>query len=74
LRIRQIGAELTRRFRESQTGSVRPALTLEDGTLVVTDNFLKLRIPAGLPRNKRVFVKLADEQNAVPAPEDRCRC
>ena len=26
---------------------MRPALTLEDGTLVVTDNYLKLKIQAG---------------------------
>ena len=38
-RLRAIGAELSRRFRESQVGTVRPGLTLEDGTLVVTDNY-----------------------------------
>ena len=32
----------------SQAGTVRPGLTLEDGTLVVTDNYLKVRIPPGL--------------------------
>ena len=35
------------RFRASQAGTVRPGLTLEDGTLVVTDNYLKVRIPPG---------------------------
>ena len=45
--LREIGAELARRFREAQVGTVRPGLTLEDGTLVVTDNYLKVRIPAG---------------------------
>jgi threonylcarbamoyladenosine tRNA methylthiotransferase MtaB len=55
-RIRAIGAELSRRFRERQRGSVRPGLTLEDGTLVVTDNYLKVRIPAGRTRNERVWV------------------
>lgn len=58
-RLRAIGAELTRRFRASQAGTVRPGLTLEDGTLVVTDNYLKVRIPPGLPRNQRVSVQLA---------------
>ena len=38
-RLRAIGAELARRFNESQIGTVRPGLTLEDGTLVVTDNY-----------------------------------
>ena len=34
-------------------------LTLEDGSLVVTDNYLKVRIPAGLTRNERVRVRVA---------------
>ncbi len=59
-RLRGIGAELARRFRRSQQGSVRPGLTLEDGTLVVTDNYLKVRIPPGLPRNARVQVRIGD--------------
>jgi threonylcarbamoyladenosine tRNA methylthiotransferase MtaB len=58
LELRRIGAELARRFRASQAGSVRPGLTLEDGTLVVTDNYLKVRIPAGTPRNTRVMVTI----------------
>jgi threonylcarbamoyladenosine tRNA methylthiotransferase MtaB len=59
LELRRIGAELTGRFHESQRGTTRPGLTLEDGTLVVTDNYLKVRIPAGLPRNQRVKVRLS---------------
>jgi threonylcarbamoyladenosine tRNA methylthiotransferase MtaB len=55
-RVRAIGAELSRTFRERQTGTMRPGLTLEDGTLVVTDNYLKLRIPPGRARNERVWV------------------
>lgn len=58
LRLREIGAALTRRFRQSQLGTVRPGLTLEDGTLVVTDNYLKLRIPPGRKRNERVRVMM----------------
>jgi threonylcarbamoyladenosine tRNA methylthiotransferase MtaB len=57
-RLRAIGAALTRRFRDAQVGTVRPGLTLEDGTLVVTDNYLKLRIPGGTPRNTRVRVRV----------------
>ena len=49
---------LSRRFRQSQVGTVRPGLTLEDGTLVVTDNYLKVRIPPGRPRNERVTVRV----------------
>ena len=56
--LRGIGAQLAARFRASQAGTVRPGLTLEDGTLVVTDNYLKLRIPAGTPRNTRVAVRI----------------
>src|SRR3954465_3888901 len=58
LELRAIGAELTRRFHTSQCGTVRPGLTLEDGTLIVTDNYLKVRIPAGQPRNQRVRVRV----------------
>ena len=60
-RLRQIGAALTRRFHASQAGTTRPALTLEDGTLVVTDNYLKVRIPPGVPRNQRVTVRISEE-------------
>jgi len=56
--LRRIGAALAARFRASQTGTMRPGLTLEDGTLVVTDNYVKLRIPPGTPRNTRVLVQI----------------
>jgi threonylcarbamoyladenosine tRNA methylthiotransferase MtaB len=56
--LRDIGALLARRFRESQVGKVRPGLTLEDGSLVVTDNYLQVRIPPGLARNERVQVRI----------------
>ncbi len=72
--LRAIGASLTRRFHEAQRGSVRPGLTLEDGTLVVTDNYLKLRIPPGFARNQRVQVRVlsategeAAESRAIPS-------
>jgi threonylcarbamoyladenosine tRNA methylthiotransferase MtaB len=58
LALRRIGAELMRRFHVRQAHTIRPGLTLEDGTLVVTDNYLKVRIPAGLPRNARVLVRI----------------
>jgi threonylcarbamoyladenosine tRNA methylthiotransferase MtaB len=59
-RLREMGAALTTRFREAQVGTVRPGLTLEDGTAVVTDNYLKVRIPPGRTRNERVQVRLTD--------------
>ena len=58
-RIREIAQRLAQQFRESQLGSVRPALTLDDGASVVTDNYLKLRIPEGRARNEHVFVRMA---------------
>jgi threonylcarbamoyladenosine tRNA methylthiotransferase MtaB len=57
-RIRDIGERLTERFRRSQIGTLRRGLTIEDGSLVVTDNYLKIRIPPGLPRNERVVVRV----------------
>ncbi len=55
-RVREIGRDLTRKFHRSQDGAVRPGLTIEDGSLVVTDNYLKVRIPPGLQRNEWVAV------------------
>lgn len=62
--LRAIGAELSRRFRRSQIGTIRPALTLDDGSVVVTDNYLKLSIAAGLRRNVRVRVRVEDQIRA----------
>jgi hypothetical protein len=67
-RLRQIGGELSRRFREAQLGTIRPGLTIEDGTLVVTDNYLKVRIPPGLGRNQRVLVRIEADGLATPMP------
>jgi threonylcarbamoyladenosine tRNA methylthiotransferase MtaB len=63
--LRAIGAELARRFRVSQIGTPRPALTLDDGSVVVTDNYLKLKIAPGLPRNVRVTVRVEDQVSAT---------
>ena len=68
LALRAIGASLARRFHESQAGSVRPGLTLDDGTLVVTDNYLKVRIPPGTPRNTRVLVRIPSADPPASAP------
>lgn len=61
LQLRDIGVRLSRRFRQSQVGCVRPGLTLDDGTLVVTDNYLKVRVAEGLPRNVAVRVRLVSD-------------
>ena len=57
--VRAIGRELSERFYRAQHGSVRPGLTIEDGSLVVTDNYLKVRIAPGVSRNERVNVQLS---------------
>jgi threonylcarbamoyladenosine tRNA methylthiotransferase MtaB len=63
--LRGIGASLARRFRESQVGTIRPGLTLEDGSLVVTDNYLKVRIAPGLARNARVRVRITQASETL---------
>jgi threonylcarbamoyladenosine tRNA methylthiotransferase MtaB len=56
--VRGIGRELNQRFHDAQHGTIRPALTIEDGSLAVTDNYLKLRIPAGRLRNEWLDVRV----------------
>ena len=65
--LREVGARLATRFRESQVGTIRPGLTLDDGTFVVTDNYLKVRIAPGFSRNERIRVRLTSVNAAVIA-------
>jgi hypothetical protein len=62
-RVREIGQRLTARFRASQVGTVHRALTLEDGSLVVTGNYLKLRVPPEHPRNAWVRVRVTSDHD-----------
>ena len=62
-RIRHIGQVVSGRFRDSQVGTTHRALTLEDGTLAVTGNYLKLRIPPGRARNEWVRVRLTSHDD-----------
>jgi len=55
-RVREIAQHLSRRFRESQIGTVRPALTIDDGATAVTDNYLRVPIGPGRSRNEWVQV------------------
>ena len=64
-RLREIGAGLASRFRRAHLGTVRPGLTLEDGTLVVTDNYLKVRIGEGLTRNVPVRVRIDEVEPVI---------
>jgi threonylcarbamoyladenosine tRNA methylthiotransferase MtaB len=63
-RVRAISSRLWSRFRQSQIGTTHRALTLDDGTLVVTGNYLKLRIPPGHARNEWVSVQVGEGEQA----------
>ena len=63
--IRAAGAELAAAFRVSQLGKVRSGLTTERGSVVVTDNYLKVRVPEGLPDNRRVRVRITGANESV---------
>ncbi|MES1256584.1 MAG: MiaB/RimO family radical SAM methylthiotransferase [Acidobacteriota bacterium] len=56
--VRDIGQRLTARFRAAQLGTVHRGLTIEDGALVVTGNYLKVQIPPGAARNEWVDVRV----------------
>ena len=56
--LRMVSADLARRFRESLVGTVRRMLTVDTGTVAVTDNYLKVRIPAGHERNQWIAVRI----------------
>ena len=62
-RARELGRRLTERFHESQVGTTHRALTLEDGSLVVTGNYLKVRIPPGRTRNEWVRLRLTSHHD-----------
>ena len=63
--VRAVGAELSAAFRTSQLGKVRSGLTTEGGSVVVTDNYLKVRVPEGLPDNRRVRVRITGAGESV---------
>ena len=58
--VREVGATLAERFRASQVGSVRSGLTLARAgdTVVLTDNYLRVRVPAECAGNERVRVRI----------------
>ncbi|MBM3772864.1 MAG: tRNA (N(6)-L-threonylcarbamoyladenosine(37)-C(2))-methylthiotransferase MtaB [Acidimicrobiia bacterium] len=57
--VRAVASTLTSSFRASQVGTTHRALTIEDGTLAVTGNYLKVRIPSGHARNQWLDVTIA---------------
>jgi threonylcarbamoyladenosine tRNA methylthiotransferase MtaB len=63
--VRAIGEEMTRRFRASQVGTTRRALTVDDGSAVVTDNYLKVKLDRRHPRNEWVDVRIESAEPLV---------
>jgi threonylcarbamoyladenosine tRNA methylthiotransferase MtaB len=57
-RVREISRRLSEGFRQSQRGTTRPALTIEDGSAAVTDNYFRVPAPPGCGRNEWVSVTL----------------
>ncbi|HEY6895484.1 MAG TPA: tRNA (N(6)-L-threonylcarbamoyladenosine(37)-C(2))-methylthiotransferase MtaB [Rhodanobacteraceae bacterium] len=62
-RVREVAQQLTSAFRAAQVGTAHRALTIEDGTLAVTGNYLKLRIPPGRSRNEWVRIRVLSEHH-----------
>jgi threonylcarbamoyladenosine tRNA methylthiotransferase MtaB len=57
-RVRDVGHEKATQFRRSQQGHARRALTVDDGRSAVTDNYVKVRLDRGYPRNEWVTVTI----------------
>ncbi len=66
--VRAIGARKAIEFRQSQVGRIMCGLTVDDGSSVVTPNYLKLRIPAGRARNEWVRVQVRTDMSADVLP------
>ena len=56
--VRAIGERMARRFRDSQKGTTRCALVVDDGMSAVTDNYQQVRLDAPHMRNEWVQVVL----------------
>jgi len=57
-RLREISRRLQTRFRDAQRGTTRPALTIEDGSVAVTDNYFRVPAPPGCTRNQWISATL----------------
>ena len=58
--VRRIGSMLSSRFKQNQVGTVHRGLTIDDGSVAVTGNYLKVRIPPGRTRNEWVIVRVTE--------------
>jgi threonylcarbamoyladenosine tRNA methylthiotransferase MtaB len=65
-RLRGVSRVLSERFRASQAGTIRPALTIDDGTMAVTDNYFKVPVPAGRARNEWMQVVIPPDGSTAP--------
>lgn len=70
-RLRAVSRALQDSFAASQVGSRQVALTLEDGSVALTGNYQKLRVPPRHPRNTWVAVIVAAPGTAR-FPDDPC--
>jgi threonylcarbamoyladenosine tRNA methylthiotransferase MtaB len=66
--IRRIASEMKQKFHRSQVGTTHRGLTLEDGSVVVTGNYLKVRIGPGRPRNEWVDVRITSDHDGELLP------
>ena len=62
--VRAAGDRLSRAFRAAQVGTTRRALVVDDGTAVVTDNYLKLWLDRPRVRNEWMDVQVTSETTA----------
>lgn len=51
-RLRTVGREMSASFRRAQHGTMRRALTVDDGRSAVTDNYVKVQLDRAYPRNE----------------------
>jgi threonylcarbamoyladenosine tRNA methylthiotransferase MtaB len=56
--LRDLSARLTLRFHLAQIGRTHRALTIDDGSLAVTGNYLKVRLDRRVPRNSWITVRV----------------
>jgi len=64
-RVREISGRLSSSFRSRQLGTLHRALTLDDGTLAVTGNYLKVKIPPGRQRNQWVTLRVLERSGSL---------
>ena len=64
-RVRAISERLSLKFRESQLGTVQRALSIEDGSIAMTTNYLRLRLAATRARNEWIQLRVVGSPAAL---------